>query len=79
MTEFTAHSDGRVIVPDEPVQIPQGRPLRVRIEEVQEKMTPEPRREALLRLAAEAEALKPDLPSDLAMNLDHYLCGAPKR
>jgi hypothetical protein len=43
MLEFTAHSDGRVIVPDEPVQIPQDRPLRVRVEEVQAEVSSDAR------------------------------------
>ena len=79
MIEFTAHSDGRVIVPDEPVELPQGRSLRVHVEEVEDKVAPESRRDAILQLAAEAEAIDADLPSDLAQNLDHYLYGAPKR
>ncbi len=29
---ITAHFDGRVIVPDEPVRFPVGQPLRVRLE-----------------------------------------------
>lgn len=76
MLEFTAHSDGRVIVPDEPVEIPQGRSLRVHVEEIQEDAKPHSSREALLRIAREAEELNPNLPTDLAENLDHYLYGA---
>src|SRR4051794_22650496 len=34
-------------------------------------------RDWLLRVAAEAEALDPDLPSDLAENHDHYAHGKP--
>lgn len=79
MVEFNAHFDGRVVVPDEPVQIPEGRPLRVRIEEVQQEDRAHSSRETLLRLGREAEELNPDLPSDLALNHDHYLYGAPKR
>ena len=32
----------------------------------------------LLRMAAEAEALAPDLPADLAENHDHYAHGKPR-
>jgi hypothetical protein len=35
-------------------------------------------RAMLLRLAAEAEALAPDLPSDMAENHDYYAHGKPR-
>ena len=37
MVSFTAHSDGKVIVPDEPVDLPKGQRLRVTIEPVDEQ------------------------------------------
>jgi len=74
MTDTIAvHFDGHVLVPDEPITLPAGSRLRVRIESVDE---PPPQKFAsLLDLAAEL----PDAPPDLAAQHDHYLTGAPKR
>jgi hypothetical protein len=83
----SAHFDGKVIVPDEPVVLPVGTPLRVQVE-VQGAAPPAdrtdspspdgvgaPRFEGLLGLAADL----PDAPADLAAQHDHYLYGSPKR
>lgn len=79
----TAHFDGKVIVPDEPVQLPVGTPLRIAVE-VQDAAQPAnfstvqataPRFAGLLALAADL----PDAPPDLAAQHDHYLYGSPKR
>ncbi len=69
---ITAHFDGKVIVPDEDVQLPVGQPLRVRLELAD---VPAPPFADLLRFAADL----PDAPSDLAAQHDHYLYGSPKR
>jgi hypothetical protein len=69
---IAAHFDGRVLVPDGPVDLPTGRPLRVRVELVDE---PELRFAALLGFAADLA----DAPAGLAAQHDHYLTGAPKR
>jgi hypothetical protein len=68
---IAAHFDGKVIVPDEPVELPVGQSLRVYLE---------------LRNSSSAfadllqfEADLPDAPTDLAAQHDHYLYGAPKR
>jgi hypothetical protein len=78
----SAHFDGRVIVPDEPVQLPVGTPLRVAVEVQdaprpgdQRTSPPVPRFASLLELAADL----PDAPPDLAAQHDHYLYGSPKR
>ena len=69
---INAHFDGRVIVPDEPVQLPIGQPLRIHLEVPQA----EPGRFAdLLQFAAEL----PDAPTDLAAQHDHYLYGTPRK
>ncbi len=52
---IAAHFDGKVIVPDEPVQLPVGKPLRIRVElALTPAELPEPRDdwERLLREAA---------------------------
>ena len=69
---ISAHFDGKVIVPDEPVELPVGQPLRVRLE-VQGASSA--RFAELLRFAADL----PDAPTDLASQHDHYLYGTPKR
>jgi len=68
---IAAHFDGQVIVPDEPVQLPVGQPLRIHIE-VSEAA---PQFADLLRFASDL----PDAPADLAAQHDHYLYGTPKR
>jgi hypothetical protein len=68
---LTAHFDGKFIVPDEPVQLPVGQPLRVHVEVAE----PSPRFAELLRFASDL----PDAPSDLASQHDHYLYGTPKQ
>jgi hypothetical protein len=69
---LTAHFDGKVIVPDEPVQLPVGQPLQVHIELVATKSA---RFADLSDFAADL----PDAPPDLAAQHDHYLYGSPKR
>jgi hypothetical protein len=69
---FVAHFDGKVLVPDEPVDLPVGMPLRLKFEVVQE--TPS-RFADFLDLAVDL----PDAPTDLALQHDHYLYGSPKR
>lgn len=67
-----AHFDGKVIVPDEPVQLPVGEPLRIHLE----RTTPSaPPFADLLHFVADL----PDAPSDLSAQHDHYLYGSPKR
>ncbi len=68
---ITAHFDGKVIVPDEPVQLPVGQPLRLHLELAESP----PRFADFLRFAADL----PDAPSDLAAQHDHYLYGSPRR
>jgi hypothetical protein len=69
---ISAHFDGKVIVPDEPVQLPVGQPLVVRLE------LAKPREEPFADFLNFAADL-PDAPSDLAAQHDHYLYGTPKR
>ncbi len=59
---ITAHFDGRVIVPDEPVQFPVGQPLRVRLE----VDSGTPRFASLLDYASDL----PGAPADLSMRHD---------
>ena len=73
MTQMiSAHFDGKVLVPDEAVELPVGEPLRLHIE----LTSSAPSRFADL---IELEVDLPDAPPDLAAQHDHYLYGSPKR
>jgi len=77
-TTLIAHFDGKVIVPDEPVELPTGCPLEIRIETAGPHSA---RPGSLSRLAERAGkiAANPDAPADAAAQHDHYLYGQPKR
>ena len=78
MKSFAAHSDGRVLVPDEPVELPSGTRYRVSVEPVTDSSSdePSPLREFARKYAGKARG---NYPPDLALNHDHYLHGRPKR
>lgn len=69
---ISAHFDGKVIIPDEPVELPVGRSLQLVVELSAETTA---RFADLLCFAADL----PDAPSDLGAQHDHYLYGNPKR
>lgn len=71
-TIFSAHFDGKVLVPDEPVVLPVGERLEVRVDSAN---APPGQFSELASFAA-------DLPGslgDLAAQHDHYLYGTPKK
>jgi hypothetical protein len=71
-TVFSAHYDGHVIVPDQPVSLPVGQKLQLRVEAPAEQ----PGQFAgLADFAADLD----DSPGDLSTQHDHYLYGTPKR
>ena len=71
-TSFSAHFDGRVIVPDEPVSLPIGQKLQLRVE----TDSKQPSQFAdLTKFAADMS----DSPGDLSSQHDHYLYGTPKQ
>ena len=78
-----AHFDGKVLVLDEPADLPTGTPLKVEVTLDSEAASsePQPRRGILADLADWAESLPidPDSPGDRAAQHDHYLYGTPKR
>jgi hypothetical protein len=69
---IAVHFDGHVLVPDEPVELPIGLPLKVQVELIG---TDKDRFADLRALAADL----PDAPADLSLQHDHYLHGSPKR
>ena len=74
MKTINAHFDGKVLVPDEPVQLPVNEPLRVSVALAPEELP-------FLRVLRQMEPLpdNAETPRDLAAQHDHYLHGAPKR
>jgi hypothetical protein len=61
---IAAHFDGKVIVPDEPVRLPAGTPLRVQLEV---QGAPAPRFADLVGFSADL----PEAPADLSAQHDH--------
>jgi len=77
-TTLRVRFDGKVLVPEGPVDLPIGPPLEVRVSETVDPSQPAAPLEAL---AAWASRLPPtaDTPTDRAAQHDHYLYGMPKR
>jgi hypothetical protein len=69
-----AHFDGRVIIPDEPVDLQPNQAVIVQIEPLEVDME----QSALAWIAANAVDSEA-LPTDLADQHDHYLYGRPKK
>ena len=75
MIKVKARFDGRVFIPESPVDLPAGCELEISIASLgSEKST-------LAKVAEIAQRFpaNPDLPTDLAQQHDHYLYGTPKR
>jgi len=78
-THLKAHYDGRVLVPDQPVDLPVGRRLEIQIVAAPNERTQRP---GLLKQLAELAHTLPEnlaAPSDGAAQHDHYLYGTPKK
>ena len=73
MVTVSAHFDGKVIVPDEPLDLPPNQALIVQIERVGDEAVPSDE-SALTWIAANAVDSEA-LPTDLADQHDHYLYG----
>jgi hypothetical protein len=69
---FSAYFDGQVIVPEQPLSLPIGQKLTLRVETAGNQ----PGQFADL---AEFAADVPDSPGDLSIQHDHYLYDSPKR
>jgi hypothetical protein len=72
MIQFSGHFDGRVITPDESVEIPVNTPLRISIEPVPTTNADVVDWTRLLDLAAQCAI---EGPADLAERHDHYAHG----
>lgn len=86
MTTLKVRFDGRVLVPEQPVDLPQGRVLKIHV--VDDAPTApvtngatSGHKSTLAALADWAEQLpgNPDSPTAGAAQHDYYLYGAPKR
>ena len=78
MVAIKGHFDGKVFVPDEPVDLPRGQALVWHVEVPAEATAPRAKGESLMA------ALRPHIgsvtmPADWALEHDHYLYGTPKR
>jgi hypothetical protein len=74
MVQFSGHFDGKVIKPDERVEIPVNTPLRVTIEPAVKEAMPEVEWNRLLELAEQCAV---EGPADLALRHDRYAHGKP--
>ena len=77
MTVLRAHFDGKVLVPNEPVNLPTDCDLEVRVEPIRK---PAAKGNSLLQLVEVARRFPViNGPADGAAQHDHYLYGLPKR
>jgi hypothetical protein len=79
MIDFNAHFDGKVIVPEQAVDLPRDRSFVVHVETsgATGPATQSSPQSALQWLAD--YAVDDDLPGDLSAQHDHYLYGTPRR
>jgi hypothetical protein len=81
VTVLKAHFDGKVLVPDEPVDLPVDCALEVHVLEFNANPPIPSERRPLLKFLQVLESLPddPNSPIDGASQHDHYLYGVPKR
>jgi len=77
MIRFKAHSDGKVIIPDEPVDLPEGQ-LIVTLKEDKSYNDSQTMPTWVVKALDIAQRLDGLLPLDLAENHDFYAHGKPK-
>lgn len=77
MVAILGHFDGKVFVPDEPVNLPNGQAVIVHVRGSDDN--PKPSGPHILEWAAENLVAKTDHPADGAEQHDHYLYGTPKK
>ena len=78
MTKLKAHFDGKVLIPDEPVNLPTDCLLEVQVQPLSSQNEPPAPLVRLVELAQEFPVGE-QTPNDLAEQHDHYLYGVPKR
>jgi len=77
MISVSAHFDGKAIIPDEPLDLPQGQPLLIQVEPVRQSERTSTK--SAFEWFAENAVDDLSMPSDLAHQHDHYLYGTPKK
>ena len=77
MISIHAHFDGKVLIPDDPLDLPLDQALILRIEQVDGNGGKES--ESSLLWMAENAVDDSNLPADLSYQHDHYLYGSPKK
>jgi hypothetical protein len=77
MISIQAHFDGKVLVPDDPLDLPLDQALILRTEPANGIGSKES--ESSLIWMAENAVDDSDLPADISHQHDHYLYGTPKR
>ena len=82
-TRLRVKFDGKVLIPEDPVDLPVGETIEVMVQPTgAEQQVPQPAsRTPLQKLADLAAKYPPDpnSPGDAAAQHDHYLYGTPKR
>ena len=77
MIALKGHYDGKVIVPEGPVDLPTGEPLLITLKLMRKgKRT---KRKSALQWMVDNSVADDGLPADLAHEHDHYLYGTPKK
>jgi hypothetical protein len=79
MVAIKGHFDGKVIVPDEPLDLPANQRLVVHIEPDPAAVADQARGLSALDWIVENAVDDPSTPTDLAHQHDHYLYGTPKK
>ena len=86
MTTLKVRFDGRVLIPETPLDLPQNQILEIHLEDAapdangktQQDSARKSTLEALVEISRDFPD-DPDTPTDLAAQHDHYLYGTPKR
>lgn len=83
MVAIKAHFDGKVFVPDEPVNLPSGQPVTMQVTPTPAASPipdgPAPGQHTLDWIAENLVITNSGLPSDASVQHDHYLYGTPRR
>jgi hypothetical protein len=81
MVAIKGHFDGKVFVPEEPVNLPSGQPVTMYVTPATPSASPGggPSEHPLDWIADNLGIDDPSLPTDGSVQHDHYLYGSPKR
>jgi len=80
MTTIRAHFDGKVFVPDDPVDLPVGQKVEIPVRTEPTGDSPETLADVILKFVKDQPPVdRGDLPTDGSINYKHYLYGYPKQ